>query len=234
MKTFVLEHQAIEIFVECVLHGSGSVRLNAIWAVKNLLCMAPRSIKEKVMHLLGWDNLFGLLRDSDVTIQEQAANIIRNLVYTKDVEEMEEVFQSVGSALFELLTTTFCESPSDEVLVQCVYILSNMCTGTEQQKQVIIDHQELIRALLTHLRHQNPLVRTAVLWAMANVLWYEESPLEHSRVGERAIELLRYDIMETIGELAHDPDMDVRDRARTVQEYLERASELSIDSMDTS
>lgn len=75
----VLENGGIEKLVELVGAKDTTLRLNCVWALKNLLFQADSEIKSTVMKILGYNQLISLIEDVDFGISEQALNLLRNL-----------------------------------------------------------------------------------------------------------------------------------------------------------
>jgi hypothetical protein len=57
MKKTVLENGGIEMLIEHTRSMDFGLKLNAVWALKNLLYHSDSDVKEKVMRQLGWHNL---------------------------------------------------------------------------------------------------------------------------------------------------------------------------------
>ncbi|KAI8349730.1 armadillo-type protein [Mortierella sp. GBAus27b] len=96
MKKSFMERGIVAKFVKMIGSGDNIVRLNALWAVKNLVFEADSDIKETVMRQFGYDNLALLLQDDDLPIQEQALNLLRNLA-CKRKPDIELVFNGLGA-----------------------------------------------------------------------------------------------------------------------------------------
>jgi ethanolamine utilization cobalamin adenosyltransferase len=62
-----------------------NLRLNSVWALKNLLFQADSDIKNTVMKQLKYSQLESLISDSEVGIQEQALNLLRNLACGREL-----------------------------------------------------------------------------------------------------------------------------------------------------
>lgn len=60
-----------------------TLRLNAVWALKNLLFMADSYTKARVMREVGYATLAALAQDPEDGVQEQALMLVRNLVHGK-------------------------------------------------------------------------------------------------------------------------------------------------------
>ncbi|MCP6341515.1 hypothetical protein NL462_27550, partial [Klebsiella pneumoniae] len=56
------------------------LRLNAVWAIKHIVYAADTDIKQAVLSELTSGLILQLCDDSELSIQEQACEIIRNLV----------------------------------------------------------------------------------------------------------------------------------------------------------
>ncbi|KAJ1536682.1 Armadillo repeat-containing protein 8 [Nowakowskiella sp. JEL0078] len=66
------------------VYADACLRLNAVWALKNMMYKADSEIKERVMMELGWDLLKTLLFDDEMLVQEQSVSLLRNLVSGKE------------------------------------------------------------------------------------------------------------------------------------------------------
>lgn len=57
MKTIVLENGGVEVLVSLIHTTDENLKLNIVWALKNLLYQADSVIKDRVMQHLGWNGL---------------------------------------------------------------------------------------------------------------------------------------------------------------------------------
>lgn len=57
MKVIVLENGGVEVLVSLIHTTDESLKLNIVWALKNLLYQADSTIKDRVMLHLGWQGL---------------------------------------------------------------------------------------------------------------------------------------------------------------------------------
>ena len=80
-----MENGGVEKLVALVNSMDSNLRLNAVWALKNLLFQAEPEIKVTVMKQLKYATLEALITDAEVGIQEQALNLLRNLACGKDL-----------------------------------------------------------------------------------------------------------------------------------------------------
>lgn len=86
MKKTVIEDGGLANFVKFTHSENTALKLNAIWSLKNLLYSADSETKRTVMRQLSYDYLIDLLNDPSVEIQEQALDLVRNLVCGKQKE----------------------------------------------------------------------------------------------------------------------------------------------------
>ncbi|KAJ3304588.1 hypothetical protein HDV03_002541 [Kappamyces sp. JEL0829] len=155
MKRIVIERGGVQQLVKLIRSEHAELRLNAAWALKNMLFQADLDMKKGVMSHLGWPTLTLILNDREAEIQTQALNLFRNLA----------------------------------------------CAKTQ--------------------RHPSDQVRIGAIWSIINLTWPED---------QRAIE--RVQAFKELGAeaalqgcLANDPNLDVRDRARTALNNLGSFSE---------
>ncbi|RXW17757.1 hypothetical protein EST38_g8091 [Candolleomyces aberdarensis] len=104
LRPIYLEQGLMPRLVQLLLHsGDSAIRMNALWAIKNLLYKSSTETKRDVMRELGWLRVFELLHDPDLGIQEQAYHVVRNLSETEDGIEM--VFREMGAdAILDSIT----------------------------------------------------------------------------------------------------------------------------------
>ncbi|KAJ2912220.1 hypothetical protein MD484_g8193, partial [Candolleomyces efflorescens] len=104
LRPIYLEHGLMPRLVQLLLRsGDGAIRMNALWAIKNLLYKSSTETKRNVMRELGWTQVFDLLHDPDLGIQEQAYHVVRNL--SESEEGIEMVFRELGvDAILDSIT----------------------------------------------------------------------------------------------------------------------------------
>ncbi|THV06214.1 ARM repeat-containing protein, partial [Dendrothele bispora CBS 962.96] len=108
LSPIYLEQGLMPRLVQLIASPDPSLRLNALWAVKNLVRKSSTETKKDVMHQLGWARLKELLRDPDEAIVEQALNTLRNLA--ENEEGIRMVFKEMGTKdLLDLLVGFLCQ-----------------------------------------------------------------------------------------------------------------------------
>ena len=87
MKQVLMEGGGIDRLVELAKTSYGPAKLNALWALKNVLYSSDITIKLHVMEALQWPYVANLAQGSveeEDDIQEQALNIIRNVCSSRE------------------------------------------------------------------------------------------------------------------------------------------------------
>ena len=79
MKKIVIERGGVAQLVKLVQSDSEELRLNAVWALKNMLFHSDLDTKMNVISCLGWQKLMAIVNDESEDIQTQALNVFRNL-----------------------------------------------------------------------------------------------------------------------------------------------------------
>lgn len=150
MKQVLMEGGGIAKLVELANSSHGPTRLNALWALKNVLYSSDLSVKKHVMETLQWTYVFGLAKHAgEVEVQEQALNIIRNVCSSRE-EDVEIALEGFGgaSALLDLIEGVIWQRRNDNVLEQAAFILVNIATGSEDHRRLLINRPNLLDALV--------------------------------------------------------------------------------------
>ncbi|KAI0748470.1 ARM repeat-containing protein [Daedaleopsis nitida] len=144
LRTTLIEQGAIGRLVQLLNTEDVELRLNALWAFKNLLYKATSELKRQVMTSLGRTEMCNLLVDPDPRIQEQAFHAIRHVA--DGVEDVELLFSELGGsdAVLGYLITGM-ESDSEEVVLQAVFALANVANSPAHQRSIVSNSRILNR-----------------------------------------------------------------------------------------
>lgn len=160
MKQALVEGGGIDRLVVLAKASFGPSKLNALWALKNVLYSSDATIKSQVMSSLKWDYVFQMARtarDGEEEFQEQALNIIRNLCSCQegDVEMTLQGFGG-GGRLLDMVEEVIWQQKNDNVLEQAAFIIVNIGTGSEEHRRLIINRPNLLDALTFFLVSKSP------------------------------------------------------------------------------
>lgn len=215
MKKTVLESGGVEKLVALTHASDTHLRLNAVWALKNLLFQADSDVKQRVTKELTWPGLFALMNDGEMGIQEQALNLLRNLACGKE-SDIDQVFHGAGeSRLMGALEEKLLVNTSDELVLQALYIIVNIATGNERHKLAVMSRESLLKAVQKYMGHPKGIVRVAAIWCVINLTWVDDQGSEG-----RVARLRDLGFEAQLQEMMDDVDLDVKDRVKTAIEHF--------------
>ncbi|KAH6903435.1 armadillo-type protein [Coprinopsis sp. MPI-PUGE-AT-0042] len=195
----VMAHLLQLIHSEDADDRSISLRLNAMWAVKNLLFKSPIEMKKDVMNQFGWTVLYDFLNDPSDDIREQAYNILRNV--TENEDGISLVFRELCplptlhsspfpisdrnllDAIAELLSSP---SSPNNVVVQATYVVANMANGYPKDTMEIVKHSGFLEALRTVIAERGSDVRRPAVGCILNLVQEREQAKDRRRAMVRA------------------------------------------------
>ena len=101
-----------------------------------------------------------------------------------------------------------------ELLLTTIFILVHIAAGTPRHRSILISEQALLRSVLPFFSHTDRRLRVACVWFVSNLTWVDNaSDTPAARI--RALELRALGFEERLRVAASDPDLDVRERAKT-------------------
>ncbi|KAF9967916.1 hypothetical protein BGZ70_007675, partial [Mortierella alpina] len=217
MKKTIMERGIVAKFVHMIGYGDNIVRLNAVWAIKNLIFSADSDVKETVMQQFGYNNLARLLNDSELAIQEQALNLVRNLACNRE-QDIDQVFSGLGNG--QLLSIIEDKLSWDDVrlLEHALYVLVNIATGSEHHKQSIMKRPGILRSVFGLMSHESVSIRVATIWVIINLTWPDDKAA--LGVHDRVLLLRNLGVEDRLQSLTADQDLDVRDRVKTALHHF--------------
>ncbi|KAI0029217.1 ARM repeat-containing protein [Vararia minispora EC-137] len=211
--------------------GHAELRLNALWALKNLVYKCTSNVKRTVLKEIGWSEIDKLLADADNSVREQAFNIVRN--FADSEEDIEIVFLELGSEHLLNLITSALESKNTDVLLQVLIssarpaacTLSNLANGSQEHQEQIFSHSSILPALSACLVDAPMDVRRA---AVSCVLELTRAGGKHHELHDAGIVSTLRHICEnsatmspTTGPGHHSLEKQVKDIARKALDCIE-------------
>lgn len=180
-------------------------------------------------------------RKDDVAVQEQGLDFIRNLIGgghqdngSSTSEMIEFLFDTLGQdRVFEILDSKLqhkiikrrdrrsgssSESrvipASPEILAAVGWILVHMAASVPQHRQLIIAQTDMLRHLVPLFNHHSKDVRMSLCWLSANLTWMDDES-DHTACAQRSHELKKLGFLSKLESLELDPELDIRERAKT-------------------
>lgn len=150
MRGTVIEQGIVASLARHVSSRNPHLRLNAVWAIKNLVFKAEIKLKRTVMEQLTWDHLARLIDDPDPLIQEQALSVVQNLACDRH-EDIDLVFQGFGEDRLMNIVTKKLQFFNDEIVCNTIYIVNNIAPGSDVHRYAILNRPELLQSILTYM-----------------------------------------------------------------------------------
>lgn len=204
----------VKLLVQLSKSMDSTIRLNALWALRNLIFLAEDKCKEEIFMELTASLLASLICDPEPSVQEQALALVRNLVDGR-INSVEYIFAEDGIIL-DAVGRQLRIASKAEIEIQGMYVLSNVATGKESHKEAVMD-QLLLRVenkaqscIIKFLQSNDSRLRTAAVWAVLN-LTCSSSPGASGRL----VELRDAGIVSHVKNMVNDPCLDVKLRVKT-------------------
>ncbi|KAL1955010.1 hypothetical protein VTO42DRAFT_363 [Malbranchea cinnamomea] len=178
-------------------------------------------------------------RRDDINIQEQAFDLLRNLICgTGSSDMIDYLFREIGQTdLFEILADKLRPKTSSsfghrdsvssktipvptEILISVTYILIHLAAGSLKHRTLLVNHRDILPLMLPLFNHPNMQVRVNCIWVVIN-LTYKDNQTDHKSCVERAEKLRALGVMERLASLEEDPEADVRERTHTAKHAMD-------------
>ncbi|XP_062171766.1 uncharacterized protein LOC133877469 isoform X2 [Alnus glutinosa] len=213
-KSVIVKCGGLKVLVQLSKSMDATLRLNALWALKNLMFLADNVCKEGILLELTPPLLSSLICDPEPSVQEQALALVRNLV-DGCINSVEYVFAEDG-ILLDAIGRQLQSASKAEIGIQGMYVLGNISSGNEFHKEAVM--QQLLPQvndgarsfILKFLQNNDSRLRTAAMWAIIN-LTFPSSPGASGRV----VKLRNAGIVCQIKTMVNDPCVDVELRVKT-------------------
>lgn len=181
-------------------------------------------------------------RKDDVAVQEQGLDFIRNLIggagqgsTTETTEMIDFLFNALGQdRVFEILASklrpkvvnpfgrrssssaveTRVIPPQSEIITAVGYILVHMAASIPRHRQLVIAQTDLLKLLVQQFGHPSIEVRLALCYLVTNLTWRDDSN-DSQACAQRASELKKLRFLAKLELLEHDPELNVRQLAKT-------------------
>jgi armadillo repeat-containing protein 8 len=172
--------------------------------------------------------------EEDLAIQEQVLDLIRNIFVTDRVTDtasdlVDYVLQEMGvEEFFSILKTRISpktmygptrkdnhvSAPPAGVVIRVLYIVLHIAASGQKWRMVIVAENELLKRILGFSSHAEREVRANCCWLAINLM-FEDEASDRNSCRRRAGELSKLGYRLQLQRLENDPDLDVRERAKT-------------------
>jgi armadillo repeat-containing protein 8 len=168
--------------------------------------------------------------EDDLAIQEQVLDLLRNLFCGDTAADLVDyVLGQMGKAeFFEILRKRLAgkklygatrrdtvESPAPAgIISKVLYVVVHIAACSQRWRRALMGETALLKAILGFCNHQEREIRAQICWLAINLM-FEDDVSDKASCRLRAIELTKAGYRERIARLETDPDLDVRERAKT-------------------
>lgn len=169
--------------VVCLLRSDDqTLRMNGMWAIKNLLFKADLDLKEKVMTELSYEYLLEICSSACAPLREHALSVLRNLACVgtvrTEIEHLDRMLARMGDDLMTVLA--YALKPGSDacpkIAVQALYTVNNISSGAERHKMKIM-HSAIPSLILSWISHPDDKARIAAVWCIINLSRSDATPL---------------------------------------------------------
>ncbi|XP_021682977.2 uncharacterized protein LOC110666697 isoform X1 [Hevea brasiliensis] len=208
-KSTFVQCGALKQLIQLSKSMESTVRLNALWALKNMVFLADDRCKEGIFMELTASLLASLICDHNPFVQEQALALVRNLI-DGCISSVEYVFTENGIIL-DAVRKQLESTSKAEIGIQGMYVLGNVASGNEFHKEAVMQQllpqvdNENQSFIIKFLQSNDSRLRTAAVWAIVN-LTFPSSPGAFRRL----IKLRSLGIVPEIRNMVNDPCLDVK------------------------
>ncbi|KAI0780550.1 ARM repeat-containing protein [Trametes elegans] len=233
LRTAVLEQGVIPRLVQLLSGDDKELKLNALWAFKNLLYKATPDLKREVMSAIGWSEINSLLSNSDPRLREQVFHILRHIA--DGVDDVDFLFSEMGGS-DELLGSLAeaMESENEDVVLQAVFVLANVANSPAHQKNILA-HPRILRRLQDCLVDAKVEIRRPAVSCVLELS--RQNPRSYRELHEAGIDATLRHMLEHTAHVSASPtvrfaagrqmgvedDLEVQDKARQALHWLESA-----------
>lgn len=213
-KTMFMKCGGVKQLVQLSKSMDATIRVKAVCALRNLTFLVSDKCKEEILSELTQLTLRSLICDPEVCVQEQALALVCNLV-DGPLDSIQHVFAE-DALLLHAVGQQLQSASKAEVLIQGMYVFTNVASGNEVHKEAVM--QELFPPLANEcesimskfLHSDDSRLRTAAVWALVNLTF----PSSSGAFG-RVMKLRNAGIVSQLKNMVNDPCLDVKLRART-------------------
>ena len=180
-------------------------------------------------------------RKDDIAVQEQGLDFIRNLIggagqggTAETTEMIDFLFNALGQdRVFEILASklrskvvkpsdrrstspseTRVIPPQSEIITAVGYILVHMAASEPRHRQLVIAQTDLLKLLVPQFNHPSIEVRLALCWLVTNLTWMDDAS-DGQACAQRSNELKKLGFLTKLEILKDDPELNVRERAKS-------------------
>ena len=218
LKAEVLRAGVVQHLTGMIQSEVHTLRVNALWALRNLLFCADYELKATVMEELTWPTLLDCFDDPEEDIQLFAISLVRNLASGPQAH-VDLVLQHKDGAVLrhlvcKLAPSAVLGSRRNELRREALFAVVNIAAGREEHKKSVMN-SGIMHAVVFYMSDQSTELRTAAVWVVINLIWADGEGEPGPGLVERANVLRDMGVCQQLDCMVDDASLDVKDRTDT-------------------
>eukprot|EP00656_Telonema_subtile_P047174 TRINITY_DN5402_c0_g3_i9.p1 TRINITY_DN5402_c0_g3~~TRINITY_DN5402_c0_g3_i9.p1 ORF type:complete len:667 (+),score=211.28 TRINITY_DN5402_c0_g3_i9:39-2039(+) len=203
-----------------------SLRVQTLWALKNLCYRADTATKQSVMRHLEAESVLRMLHSGEPALQEQVLVLLRNLVSGQE-EHVQAVLSWCGEAA--LLRAVHQHMETDGLLLakQALYVVGNIAAGSSLHKSQLMANQALIGCVVGLSTSACAEVRLAAVWCIINLTWPHDPD-----TSQRVSQLVALGADSHLQKLLRESDSVLQDRVQLALSQFNLATAVTVEAQE--
>ncbi|KAF2454458.1 hypothetical protein BDY21DRAFT_399760 [Lineolata rhizophorae] len=111
-----------------------------------------------------------------------------------------------------------------EIAYAALFVLVHVANGTPAQRSLVLAQPRLLARAAPLFAHASRRIRVACVWLAYNLAWADDAA-DAPSAAHRALELRRCGFADAVRARLQDPELDVRERAKSAVELMSRLGE---------
>jgi hypothetical protein len=169
LRKKIISKSFFELLSTLMRQGDTQMTVNSLFVIRHIIYNENDiSIRHQLLDVVSVDDLMGYCTGEELSIQEQALNVIRNLTCHK--KELNMVLETEGF-------WTFVEQKLDlqnKGILECViYIIVNISATDESHRDMIMSHGGILSRLHDIMNTTDESIIIASIWVIINLGWLD-------------------------------------------------------------
>lgn len=171
-KEPILEAGAVNLLSNLTRRSETALRLNGVWALMNMAYQADEGTKNKILEVLGPEQLFSLLDDPDTQVTMKTLGLMRNLLSGR--EDIDRIMLLHGPRIMDGVKPILdSETRTEDVKEQALCVIANIANGSSAKEFVMRD-ESLLKRLMHYMMNDSVKLQMAATYCVSNLVWSTE------------------------------------------------------------
>lgn len=207
-KEPILEAGAVNLLSNLTRRQETALRLNGVWALMNMAYQADDVTKNKILEVLGPEQLFSLLDDPDTQVTMKTLGLMRNLLSGR--EDIDRIMLLQGSRVMESVKPILdSETRTEDVKEQALCVIANIANGSTA-KEFVMKDETLLKRLMQYMMNDSVKLQMAATYCVSNLVWSKEEGAV-----ERQQKLRDLGVQKLLQSLLTTTDVNLFERVKT-------------------